>query len=265
MIRPPGSVPDLSVVVPAFNEQAGIADCIRQLTAYLDRAGMVWEILVVDDGSEDRTVAIVSEIAERDRRVRLVAAGHRGKGAAVRRGMLEAAGAWRFMADADLSMPPDNIGRFVEALRDSPVRPHVLLGSREAAGARRYGEPWYRHVAGRLFNWAVQAAAVPGIRDTQCGFKLFSAEATNALFPHATLDGFAFDVELLFLARCAGFRIHEVGIEWFCRRDSRLDPWRGAIAFADILRVRRNARQGRYLEVPSPPEHEPADLGRVCC
>jgi hypothetical protein len=168
--------------------------------------------------------------------------------------MLEAIGAWRFMADADLSMPPDNIGRFFAVLRESPST-DILIGSREAIGSRRIGEPWRRHAAGRLFNYLAQALGVPGIRDTQCGFKMFSAEAARALFPQTTIDGFAFDVELLFLARRSGFRIKEVGIEWHCRVDSRVSLWRGIAAFGDIVRVRWNAWRGRYERGGSPGSH----------
>ena len=251
--------PLLSVVVPVFNEQAGIAATVASLTEYLDQGPIVWELIVVDDGSTDRTAAIVRELAAGDARIRLVLGGRRGKGAAVRRGMLEATGSWRFMADADLSMPADNIGRFFTALRESSPAPHILIGSREAPGALRVGEPWQRHAAGRVFNLMVQAVGVPGLHDTQCGFKMFSAESVQALFPQSTIDGFAFDVELLFLARRAGYSLREVGIEWHCRVESRVSLWRGAAAFADILRVRWNGWRGRYDGVPSPAAHGPAE------
>lgn len=238
--------PTLSVVIPALNEEQCIADSIHRLRAYLVTTGISWELIVVDDGSEDRTASIVQGIADADERVLLLSGTRRGKGAAVRRGMLAARGAWRFMADADLSMPPDNIGRFFAALAAAEATTHLAIGSREAPGARRVGEPWTRHVIGRVFNVAVQAVAVPGIRDTQCGFKLFSAEAVEALFPRLTIDSFAFDVELLFLAQRAGAVVREVGIEWHCRLDSRVSTRRGATAFIDVLRVRWNAWRGRY-------------------
>ena len=250
------SGPELSVVVPVFNEAAGIAASVGRLSDYLDRRQVAWELVVVDDGSADETVAVVRELTARDQRIRMVLGGRRGKGAAVRRGMMEATGSWRFMADADLSMPADNIGRFFSTLQDSSPAPHILIGSREAVGALRIGEPWVRHVAGRLFNLVVRAVGVPGLQDTQCGFKMFSAEAARALFPHTTIDGFAFDVELLFLARRAGFRVREVGIEWHCRVAGRVSAWRGAAAFADILRVRWNGWRGRYQDVPSPAMHD---------
>ena len=239
----------LSVVIPAFNEAAHIADSVSRLREYLDREQLAWEIIVVDDGSTDNTVAVVRQLAAGDPRIRLSLGSHRGKGAAVRRGMVEATATWRFMADADLSMPADNIARFFAAVRESSPRPHIVIGSREAPGARRIGEPWQRHAAGRLFNYLVQAIGVPGLRDTQCGFKMFSAESACALFSQTTIDGFAFDVEVLFLARQSGFVVREVGIDWHCRLDSRVSLWRGIAAFADIVRVRWNDWRGKY-EIP---------------
>jgi hypothetical protein len=179
--------------------------------------------------------------------------------------MLEASGTWRFMTDADLSTPPDNIGRFFAALKAADPAPHVLIGSREAPGAERLGEPWRRHAAGRAFNALVRLFVLPDIQDTQCGFKLFSAEAVTALFPRTTIDGFAFDVEVLTLARRGGYGVREVGVQWHCRSDSRVSLWRGATAFADILRVYWNGLSGRYRGIPAPSTSGPAELERVCC
>jgi dolichyl-phosphate beta-glucosyltransferase len=261
----PLSTARFSVVIPAFNEESGIAACIDGMREALERLGLAWEIVVVDDGSRDRTAAVVEERARGDARIRLIRGGRRGKGAAIRRGMLEARGDWRFMADADLSMPPDNLDRFVAAVSRQPV-PHIVIGSREAAGAQRLGEPWQRHLVGRLFNWLVQLIAIPGVRDTQCGYKLFSAQSAAALFPHMRVEGFAFDVEALLLARRAGFDMCELGITWRCRRDTRVGLGRGVTAFGDLLRIRWNAWTGRYnavraLDSCSPPEA----LRNACC
>lgn len=256
------AAPLLSVVVPAYNEATGIAVTVGRLSRYLEKLPLSWEIIVVDDGSADATAATVEACAAAHPHVRLLRGGRRGKGAAVRRGMLEAAGSWRFMADADLSMPPENLGRFFAALESADPVPHVLIGSREAPGAERIGEPWRRHVAGRAFNVLVQLLVLPGIQDSQCGFKLFSAEAVTALFPRTTIDGFAFDVEVLTLARRGGYAVREVGVEWHCRPDSRVSMWRGAAAFGDILRVYWNAWSGRYRGLPSP--SAPVRFERVC-
>jgi hypothetical protein len=122
----------------------------------------------------------------------------------------------------------------------------VIVASREAGGAERIGEPATRHVIGRIFNWIVQLVTLRGINDTQCGFKLFSAAAATAVLPRLTIEGFAFDVEALFLARRAGFRIREVGVVWTCRADSRVRFGRGAAAFADVVRIRWRQLRGRY-------------------
>ena len=188
---------------------------------------------------------MVEQHAAVDPRIRGVEGGRAGKGAAVRRGMLEARGAWRFMADADLAMPPDNLDRFLRVVSSTPS-PDVVIGSREAPGSRRVGEHWLRYSVGRVFNAYVRLLVLPGIRDTQCGFKLFSAGAADALFPRLTIDGFAFDVELLVMARRAGYEIREAGIEWYGRADSRVAALRGAGAFGDVLRIWWKIRAGGY-------------------
>jgi dolichyl-phosphate beta-glucosyltransferase len=156
--------------------------------------------------------------------------------------MLEARGTWRFLADADLSMPISELKRFLDATQDADV----IVGSREARGARRVGEPWLRHVIGRVFNWAVKLLVFRGIDDTQCGFKLFSARAAQVLFPLQQLDGFGFDVEILFLARRAGLVIREVPITWVYRRDSKVNVMSGARAFVDLFAVRWYQFRGAY-------------------
>lgn len=254
----------LSIVIPAFNEEGGISECVARMRAYVERANLPWEIVVVDDGSADGTAAVVEALGAADSRVRLIRATHGGKGAAISLGMLEARGGWRFMADADLSMPPDNLDRFLAVVTSDPP-PHIVIGSREAAGARRVGERWQRHVVGRMFNWIVQLLLVPGIRDTQCGYKLFSAESAQVLFPRLTSRGFAFDVELLLMARHAGFDIREVGIVWNCRVDSRVGLSQGAAAFAEILRIRWYAWMGRYAGLRASARRAPSGLRRVCC
>lgn len=236
--------PFLSVVVPAFNEEGRIARTISEIMAQIDRFPFDGELVVVDDGSADRTAPIVEQAARADTRVRLVRAPHAGKGATVRRGMLEARGDWRFLADADLSMPIAELERFLDAAQSSGG--DVLVGSREAEGAIRVGEPWARHFVGRVFNWMVKLLVLRGIDDTQCGFKLFSARAADTLFPLQRLDGFGFDVEILFLARRAGLAIREVPLTWVYGRDSKVSVASGARGFADILAVRWHQVRGSY-------------------
>jgi dolichyl-phosphate beta-glucosyltransferase len=252
--------PFLSIVVPAYNERAVIGRFIDSVQADVDRLGFTWEAIIVDDGSADDTVRIVRDAARADARVRLVEAPHRGKGAAVREGFRVARGQWVLMADADLSMPWDNLSRFLDitAEREGPA---IIIGSREAPGAERTGEAWSRRVSGRVFNALVRMFAVPGIRDSQCGYKMLSAEAVAALAPRLTIDGFAFDVELLYLARLAGFRIREVGIVCHCRQDSRVRVRAGVASVLDVMRVRMKTRHANpapdratsYSERPAHP------------
>jgi dolichyl-phosphate beta-glucosyltransferase len=241
----PALSPALSIVVPAFNEERSIGRCLHHLRAYLDRLDLAWEIVIVDDGSSDRTCAVAEQYAAVDSRIRVIRGGRAGKGAAVRRGILEARGAWRFMADADLAMPPDNLDRFLHVVSSTPST-DIVLGSREAPGSRRVGEHWLRYSIGRVFNAYVRLLVLPGMTDTQCGFKLFRAAAAEVLFPRVTIDGLAFDVEVLVMARRAGYEIQEVGIEWHGRADSRVVVSRGAGAFADVLRIRWNIWVGLY-------------------
>ena len=236
--------PFLSIVVPAFNEQAVIGRFIDSVRAEVDRQGFSWEAIVVDDGSADDTAALVAARPEVvDGLLRVMTVTHAGKGAAVREGFLAARGEWVLMADADLSMPWDNLPRFLAVARERDA-PQIVIGSREAPGAERTGEAWSRRVSGRVFNTLVRVFAVPGIRDSQCGYKMLSADAVAALAPHLTVDGFAFDVELLYLARLAGFRIREVGIVCRCRQDSRVRVRAGLASVVDVMRVRLKTRRG---------------------
>jgi dolichyl-phosphate beta-glucosyltransferase len=259
-LREVTSRPFLSIVVPAYNEQAVIGRFIDSVRSELPTFGVTWEAVIVDDGSADETVTIVRAAAKADERIRLIEAPHRGKGAAVRQGFLAAYGQWVLMADADLSMPWNNLPRFLTAASERDP-PQIVIGSREAPGAQRTGEAWSRRISGRVFNAVVRVFAVPGVRDSQCGYKMLSADAVAALAPLLTVDGFAFDVELLYLARLAGFRIREVGITCHCRQDSRVRMRAGIASVMDVMRVRMKGRTRRlhdaaatsYSETPAHP------------
>jgi dolichyl-phosphate beta-glucosyltransferase len=237
--------PMLSVIVPAYNEQLRLDDTIGEIVTELEAMGLTWEIVVVNDGSVDATGRIAADWSRREARVRVIERPHAGKGAAVRAGMLAAEGEWRFLADADLSMPIAQLRRFLTPPVPSPSAP-ISVGSREAAGARRIQEPFSRHAIGRLFNAAARALLVDGIHDTQCGFKLFSRHAAETLFALQRLEGFGFDVEVLALAQRAGFAVQEVPIDWRWVPASKVTLRTGAAAFADLLRVKWNLLRGVY-------------------
>ena len=228
--------PFLSIVVPAYNEERRIGPCIARLLQALPGLVPSWEIVIADDGSQDRTREIVEAEARNEPRIRLLALPHHGKGEAVRRGLLEAQGEWRYIADADLATPPDNLTRFLAHTQEADSA--LVIGSREAPGSTRLDEPWIRHWIGRFFNWFVRLLVVPAISDTQCGFKLFSARAVGLICPYLTIQGFAFDVEMLALARRAGLSIREVGVTWDGNQESRVAFGGGAAAFVDVLRIR---------------------------
>jgi dolichyl-phosphate beta-glucosyltransferase len=233
----------LSIVVPAYNEEGRLQASLDELRTYLTTSPWTWEIRVVDDGSTDRTAAVAADAARREPRIVVQREPHRGKGGAVKAGMLAAGGDYRFLCDADLSMPVRELPRFLPP----QVNADVTIGTREGLGARRVGEPIVRHLAGRVFNNVVQRLAVSGIEDTQCGFKMFTARAAETIFPRVGVEGWAFDIEVLWIARARGFSIAQVPIEWHYREESRLNLVRDAFGMLnDVLRIRARARRGEY-------------------
>lgn len=241
------TAPELAIIVPAFNEANRIEGTLEELSTYLRTRTWTWEILVVDDGSLDVTVAVVEAFSRSEPRVRVLRERHRGKGGAVRAGMLASRAAYRFLADADLSMPAREIERFMPPAMDADV----VIATREGAGARRIGEPLHRHLAGRAFNTIVRTLLVPGIQDTQCGFKLFNARAADAIFSRLTVAGWAFDIEALYLARLNQLTVREVPVEWHFRPDSRVRMLHDSVGmFAELLRIRARAWRGGYVGRP---------------
>ncbi len=229
------SLPELSVVIPAFNEAQRIAASLEKISRYLRDRGRAYEILVVDDGSTDDTVAVVAGLA--DLGVQLLRLPqNRGKGAAVRRGVLNSRGRQVLMTDADLSTPIEELAK-LEPLLDQVS---IALGSRAVDGADiRKHQPIYRELMGKTFNKLIRLAGVWNVKDTQCGFKLLEGDVARELFEKMVSPGFAFDVELVWLARRLGYRVAEVGIVWVNSPDSRVralvDPPR---MIAEIIRFR---------------------------
>lgn len=234
----------LSVVIPAYNEERRILSTLQRVTDYLATQEYSWTVLVADDGSTDNTAALVRDFAREQPQVTLLPLTHRGKGWAVRSGMLHARGEYRFLCDADLSMPIEQLELF---LPPRLTGYDIAIGSREAEGARRFDEPQLRHLMGRLFNGMTRALAVRGINDTQCGFKCFRGGVADLLFPLQRIPGFGFDVEVLFLAQSMRLRLVEVPIDWYHKDASKVHPVRDGLAMTrDILRVRWNALRGKY-------------------
>lgn len=236
------SEPFLSVIIPAFNEATRLPRSLERITAHLQGSGRAYELVLVDDGSTDGTAERAREASSTITVLRNEV--NRGKGHAVRRGMLAARGTWRLMTDADLSTPIEEVERFLEVGRGGA---DVVIASRTLPGANiEVHQPWYRENMGRAFNLMVRVLAVPVIHDTQCGFKLFSARAAQTCFGSALLDGFSFDVEVLYLALRRGLRVVELPVTWRNDAASRVGAWRGFLAFLDLARIRTNGWRGRY-------------------
>jgi glycosyltransferase involved in cell wall biosynthesis len=234
----------LSIIIPAYNEERRLPRTLEQVFHFLGKQSFSFDVIVVENGSTDRTFEVVQEFAVRHKNLRVIHNEERGKGGAVQRGVREATGKYVFICDADLSMPVEEISKFLPpVLTDFDI----AIGSREAPGAVRYNEPYYRHLTGRVFNTLIRWMVLPRLQDTQCGFKCLRAEVARDIFPFQTLTGWAFDVELLYIARRHGYQILEIPIDWYFNADSKVrvlrDSWR---MFVDLLVIRRNARLGLY-------------------
>ncbi len=246
--------PFLSIVIPAYNEAMRLPETLRIVMAFMDVQPFRCELIVVDDGSSDETAAVASRVIANGRGI-VLREPHRGKGASVRAGMLAARGANVLFTDADLAVPIAEASRLL-AVAESGY--DVVIGSREGAGATREGEPAFRHIMGRVFNRLVQAIAVSGINDTQCGFKLFRAEAVTAIVPRLRLYGAdapvvhgarvtGFDVEVLAIARRQGCRIYEAPVQWRYGEQSKVRPLADTFwNLRDVVRVRVNDWRGYY-------------------
>jgi len=238
------AAPFLSIVIPAYNEEFRLPKTLEQMLSFSESQPYATEVLVVENGSQDRTFEVAQAIAERHPNVTVLKESGRGKGLAVRRGMLQARGEYRFMCDADLSMPVEEINRFLPPALQGV---DIAIGSREAPGSVRYNEPQYRHLGGRAVNTMIRLLALPGLQDTQCGFKCFRAPAAEELFRLQTLTGWSFDIELLYIARRHGYHIVEVPIHWYFDPESKLSVVSDAVKMGiDIFTIHLNQAKGIY-------------------
>ncbi len=234
----------LTIVIPAYNEERRILPTLQRVVSYLGDQSYSWDVLVVDDGSADNTAALVQEFATSHPKVSLLSIPHRGKGWAVRSGMLHTKAEYRFLCDTDLSMPIEQLDRF---LPPQITGYDVVIGSRESPGARRFGEPQRRHLLGRVYNYIARVLAVRNIGDTQCGFKCFHGPVADTLFSLQRIPGFAFDVEVLFLAQRMKMRLVEVPIDWYYEAESKVRPLIDGVGMiSDILGIRWRYLRGSY-------------------
>jgi glycosyltransferase involved in cell wall biosynthesis len=244
----------ISLVIPAYNEAGRIAATLNLAVDALESLGERWELLIVDDGSTDSTASIAKSLAQEYRNTHVISLPHRGKASSVAHGLAIAKGDFVIFSDADLATPLRYLKPFIDRSRAGA---DVVIASREGFNAIRIGEPEYRHLMGRVFNRLVQWLLLPGIQDTQCGFKLFTREAAQEITQRTLLYKdekevtgarvTAFDVEMLVIARRLGYRIDAIQVEWVYGTNSKVNPLRDSIQNGrDLLTIKLNDVLGKY-------------------
>jgi len=234
--------PQISVIIPVYNEARRLPKAMDKIIPFMCDFRHTWEVIIVENGSADNTYHIANDYAWEHPNVYVIRS-KRAKGQAVKTGMLYARGRWRYMCDVDLSTPIHYLPRFLTMGQQAPI----VIGSREVQESQRINEPKRRHTMGRAFNRVVQSVLIPGISDSQCGFKLFRGDVAENLFLQQTLKGWAFDVEILYLARLMNLKVIELGVPWTYDPDSRVRPvWDALMMARELYVVRRNAATGVY-------------------
>ncbi len=231
---------DVSIIIPAYKEEERLGSTLQKINNYFQNKNFSYEIIVVDDGSNDRTSEIASNYPNV---VSLIQPANMGKGAAVRRGMLESSGKFRLFTDADLSTPIHEFDKLYDTFNNGY---EVVIGSRAVDSSMiKVHQPFYREMMGKTFNKIVQFLVVKGISDTQCGFKGMSSTAAMNIFSKCKIDGFGFDVEMLYLADKLKFKIKEIPVEWYNDDRSKVDPIKDSIKmFLEILKIRSIHKNG---------------------
>jgi len=244
----------LSIVIPVYNEEDRLEESVHAILEFFQHHRIGGEILVVDDGSEDGTARISDRLSQEFTNVRAIEESHQGKAHAVMSGLRAASGAYVGFSDVDLATPLSTWLKCHQALSTGF---DVAIASREGKGATRIGEPWYRHAMGRVFNLMTRSLLLPGIHDTQCGFKFFTREAMDTILPRCQLyvetsvvarpRVTAFDVELLYIARKQGLRVEVIPVTWTYGAHSKINPVTDTLQnLRDLLTVRWNGWLGRY-------------------
>jgi dolichyl-phosphate beta-glucosyltransferase len=244
----------ISIIIPAYNEEKNFEKgALVKIARYLKNFSYPYEVVLVDDGSDDKTASLIKDFIKNKKDWRLIKNPHQGKAAAVARGVKMAEGENILFTDFDQATPLAEVEKLLPFLKKGY---DIIIGSREVEGAKREKEPFYRHLMGKVFNLIVQIFALPGIHDTQCGFKLFRAPVAKKLFlqlqiykPEIIRTAFtgAFDVELLYLAQKRGFKIAEVPVFWQHYPTNRINPVRDSMRmFFDVLKIRLYDWLGKY-------------------
>jgi len=219
------SSPLLTIIIPAFNEANRIINSLLKIENYMEKMLFNWEVLIINDGSTDNTKNILDEWIKNRANFKVKTITHQGKGGAIKYGILNSHGKYQFMCDADLSMPIEKLSEFLTKMKEGY---QIVIGSRQKTGARRFNESNMRHISGRIFNFLIKSILVKQIEDTQCGFKCFNTTIAKKLFKLQQINGFAFDVEILFIAQKNNIEIFELPIDWHHNDKSKvrifLDP-----------------------------------------
>ncbi|MDH7600809.1 MAG: glycosyltransferase family 2 protein [Armatimonadota bacterium] len=234
--------PYLSLIIPAYNEQQRIGQTLSAVAQYLDQTGWTYEIIAVNDGSTDKTHELMLEAAANLDSLRIISyQPNHGKGYAVRQGVFASRGEYVGFSDADLSAPIDELPKLFAAMEKGY---DVAVGSRAVKGAQiETHQPLYRELGGKALNLVIRLLAVPGIHDTQCGFKLFRGDVARRIFSLCFVDGWSFDVEVLYLARRLGYKVAEIPVRWSHAADSKIRPFRAGLQLLwDIVRIRTRHR-----------------------
>jgi dolichyl-phosphate beta-glucosyltransferase len=254
-----------SIIVPAHNEAARILPYLQSIASYMQDRGQAYEILVIDDGSTDTTASVVETAAASIPEIQLLRAPlRRGKGAAVRRGMQAAVGQLQLFADADGATPIQELARLEEAMANGA---DVAIGSRSLASRLpdyAVRARWYRTILSNLFNSLIQQKGLRGITDTQCGFKLFRQSVAADLFGVSSIDGYGFDLELLYVAQQRGYRVAEIPVNWSHQPGSKFRIVRDGIAMLrELAVIRRNRTKGYYTAPLHPQNFHPASFSQL--
>ncbi len=239
--------PLLSIIIPAHNEENRLPTALVKIDAFLKTQSYTYEVIIVENGSSDRTLEVAKAFSEEHPYVRYLQVQTRGKGLAVKAGMLAAHGDYRFICDADLSMPIEEVSKFLPPHSDNY---DISIATREGEGAQRINEPEYRHFIGRVNVLIIKLTALRGFEDTQCGFKMFNRKSAEDLFSVQKMSGIGFDIEILFIATKRGYSIREVPITWYFSAESRMRLVRDSIKLlTEIFEIRRNWIKGVYDKV----------------